>query len=100
MTPEDQAWQKLVQAARRVRDERDVTAPYGFSTRVASRAMTSVEASLGSVFERFSWKALSLAGLLAASSVAANYAWLSVPSEEDVLSDQNLVAALFESPSR
>lgn len=99
MTPEDQAWQKLVQSARQVRDERDLTAPFGFSTRIVSRALASTESSLASVFERFSWKALSLAGLLAVSSVAANYAWVAAPSEDDVLSDQNLVAALFDPSS-
>ncbi len=97
MTPEDLAWQKLVTAARRVRDERDEAAPYGFSTRVAAMAMAAREASIGSIFERFSWRALGLASLLAITSVAANYAWVSTTgSEEDLLSDETAVAALFD----
>lgn len=99
MTPEDLAWQKLVTAARRVRDERDEAAPYGFSTRVVAMAMAMAarEASIGSIFERFSWRALGLAGLLAITSVAANYAWVSgTATEEDLLSDETTVAALFD----
>lgn len=97
MTPEDLAWQKLVTAARRVRDDRDEAAPYGFSTRVVAMAMAARETSMGSIFERFSWRALGLAGLLAITSVAANYAWVSgTATEEDLLSDETTVAALFD----
>ena len=96
MTPEELAWQKLVTAARRARDDRDAAAPYGFSTRVAAMAMSAQELSIGTVFERFSWKALGLASLLAVASVAANYAWLATPADDDLLSDEAMVAALFD----
>jgi hypothetical protein len=54
-----QAWSRLTSAARTVRDDRDVTAPYGFSTRVAALA--------------FALRALGVSCLLALGSVALNY---------------------------
>ena len=39
MNPENPSWEKLVALARRARDDRPETAPYGFSTRVAALAM-------------------------------------------------------------
>lgn len=97
MTPEELAWQKLTTVARRVRAEEDATAPFGFSTRVASLAMSVVEPSTGSILERFSWRALGVAALLAVTSVAANDTWRDQPATEDLLSDEPAVAALFDS---
>jgi hypothetical protein len=67
------AWQKLVTAARTVQDDRPVTAPYGFSTRVAALALAGEVRPAGSLVERWSWRALALAGMFAAATVAANY---------------------------
>ena len=96
MTPEDTAWQKLTAAARRVPTNEDVAVPYGFSTRVVSLAMAAAEPTIGSILDRFSWRALGVASLLAITSVAAGYTWNSTPSSEDLLSDEPMVAALFD----
>ena len=51
MNPSDQKWQRLAAAARRAPDSREVTAPFGFSTRVAAQAFAAPSVSL---LERFS----------------------------------------------
>lgn len=98
MKPEDQAWQKLVATARQVRDERDVSAPYGFATRVASMAMTEGRpAGIEALFERFSWRALLVAAVLAIGGVATNYASITGSSfDEEALLDETLVTAVFD----
>jgi hypothetical protein len=65
-------WTRLTAAARTVRDERDVAAPWGFATRVVALAMGQ-ERRVGSLFEAFALRALAVAGLLAVASVALNY---------------------------
>lgn len=64
-------WSRLAAAARRHVDERDTAAPYGFSTRVAALAWTEVRGPF--LLERFAFRALGLAALLALGSVALNY---------------------------
>ena len=96
MKPEDSAWQNLVSAARRVRDDRDTAAPFGFSTRLAALAMAAERTDAVSLFERFSWRALALAALLAATSIATSYPSLASTADDDVLSNDTAVAALFE----
>ena len=64
-------WSRLAAAARRQADERDTSAPYGFSTRVAALAWTDVRGPV--LLERFALRALGLAALLALGSVALNY---------------------------
>jgi len=99
MKPEDSGWQNLVSAARRLRDERETTAPYGFATRVAALAMDTARVPAISLFERFSWRALGVAALLALTSVATSYSAFSSSSssssDEDVISNESAVAALF-----
>ena len=56
-------WQRLVAAARRRIDDREVSAPYGFATRVAALALAA-ERPVASLFERFSLRAMSVAALL------------------------------------
>ena len=75
MKPTDQKWPRLVAAARQAPDTRDTAAPYGFATRVAALALAPQRAA-GSVLERFSLRALGLAGLLALACVAANLSTL------------------------
>lgn len=65
-------WWRLTAAARQVSDERDLTAPYGFATRVVALALAQ-ERRMGSLFERFSLRAVGVAGLLALLSLAVNY---------------------------
>lgn len=66
------AWMRLASSTRQVRDERDVSAPYGFATRVAALAMVQ-EARVASVLERMALRAVGVASLLAICSVALNY---------------------------
>jgi hypothetical protein len=66
-------WHRLIAMARRVDDERDPSAPYGFATRVAALAF-SAERPLYSLLERFSLRALVLAGVLTVITVATNLA--------------------------
>lgn len=94
MKPEDRAWQKLVEAARRVQDDRDATAPYGFSTRVAAQAMQ--RRSPGVLLERFSWRALVVAALLALGGVATNYASSTTAAEDELPFDETVVTAVFD----
>jgi hypothetical protein len=71
MNPSDQKWSRLVAAARSAQDTRDTAAPYGFATRVSALAFAQTHAV--SLLERFSLRALGLAGLLALVCVAANF---------------------------
>ena len=71
-------WSRLTAAARQVQDERDVSAPYGFATRVAALAM-SQQRTVASLFERFAFRAVGLASLLALFSIVLNYQALSTP---------------------
>jgi hypothetical protein len=71
-------WSRLIAAARQVHDERDAGAPYGFATRVAALAM-SQQRAVGSVFERFAFRAVGVASLLALFSIVLNYQALSTP---------------------
>ena len=98
MNPEDLAWQKLVAAARQARDERSESAPYGFSTRVAALAMAAPQSvSIAAILDRFSWRALGIASVLAIGSVGVSYGSWSASTEEELLSDEPLVSALFDS---
>ncbi len=79
-------WRRLTAAARTVADGREVTAPYGFATRVAALAMAQ-ERKVASLFERFAFRALGTACLLALLSAAVNY---SVFSPAPAFSDEGL----------
>ncbi|MBI4626048.1 MAG: hypothetical protein HY736_22860 [Verrucomicrobia bacterium] len=70
------AWWRLTTAARQSPDERHVTAPYGFATRVAALAFAQ-ELTMSSVVERVALRAFGVACLLAILSVAVNYKVLS-----------------------
>lgn len=70
------AWNRLAAAARTVADDRDLSAPYGFATRVAALALGR-EARAASLFDVFALKALGIACLLAACSVALNFGEIS-----------------------
>lgn len=72
-------WSRLTAAARQARDDRDVSPPYGFSTRIAALAFAQ-EQRVVSLFDRFALRALGVASLLAIGSVAVNYQAISVPA--------------------
>ena len=97
MNPNENGWQKLTTAARRWRDERDVKAPYGFAVRVAALAMGREAGLVDSLFERFSWRALGLAALLALVSLAANYSTLAKSTTDDGgFFDETAITSVFE----
>jgi hypothetical protein len=79
-----QPWSRLTAAARRVRDERDEAAPYGFATRVAALAFLP-ERPLASLFERFALRAVGVASLLALFSIVLNYQALSTPGSSGMV---------------
>ena len=90
-------WNRLAAAARAVPDEREVSMPYGFATRVAALAMAQ-EKKVVSLFERFAARALIAAFLLALVSVAVNYPALgtTVAASEDELTEDDPVAVLLD----
>lgn len=83
-------WQRLVTAARQVRDERDVTAPYGFATRVAALAY-SQERKVASLMDRFALRAVGVSCLLALLSVALNYGALMAPATSATASTETFI---------
>ena len=86
MNPSDQKWPRLAAAARRAVDPRDPSAPVGFATRVAALGLAR-ERVVGSLLERFSFRALGLAGLLAVVCVATNYSTLMGALGEEAADD-------------
>lgn len=86
MNKNNQAWHRLVEAARKAPgDPRDVSAPFGFSTRVAALAFAGPqERPWYALFDRVSLRAVCVAGLLAAASVAANLTPVLRAFEDDV----------------
>lgn len=70
--PVQDAWPRLAAAARRMRDERDDAAPFGFATRVVALAIAGQRCT-ASLMDRFAWRALGIACLVALGSVAMNY---------------------------
>lgn len=96
MSPEDKAWQKLIASARLARDDRNTTAPYGFATRVAARAMAEPRFSPG-LIERFSWRAVIAALLLALGGVATNYAsWIPAANDDEPLIDESAITSVYD----
>ncbi|HNC23589.1 MAG TPA: hypothetical protein PLU52_05225 [Opitutaceae bacterium] len=93
MNPSDQKWQRLAAAARRAPDSREVTAPYGFSTRVAAQAFAAPSVSL---LERFSLRALGVAALLAVVCVAGSYTTIASAFDSDSSSNDDPVADVLE----
>jgi hypothetical protein len=81
-------WSRLVAAARRApKDERDESAPYGFSTRVAARAMTTKTPLLeASMLSRYGLRALGVSCLLAVACVAATYRPIMTAIEDEAAS--------------
>lgn len=65
-------WSRLIRAARAVRPEQPGAAPHGFSTRVVALAWTKGTPA-GWLLERIAFRAVGVAGLLAALSLILNY---------------------------
>ena len=94
-------WNRLVAAARTVRDERDAAAPYAFTTRVTALALAP-ERMVSSLVERFALRAVGVAGLLALVSVAANFSTLAsltsgaVAGEDEVAAEDAVTLLLSD----
>jgi hypothetical protein len=65
-------WSRLTSSARQLNDDRDTSAPYGFATRIVAIALAQEE-KMGSLFDRFALRAVSVSCVLALCSVALNY---------------------------
>ena len=95
MSQFDHQWQKLVARAREARDDRDVTVPFGFASRVAAQAAgsygyTAPWASL----ERFALRGFVAAGACCVAAVAFNFfgysAETSIESLEETVNSTSL----------
>ena len=64
-------WQRLTAAARQAPDERDLSPPYGFSTRVAAMAMAAPSSS-SMLIRRLSLRALGVGSLLMLVTIGAS----------------------------
>lgn len=93
-------WIKLTQQARSAppqADDREVTAPMGFATRVVALARERAEAaSWSSWFEIKAWRALGMAGAIAVLSVVFNLAAVTESIEQDVLEADDPITALLD----
>lgn len=96
MSSPETPWDRLAAAARRAPGETDASAPYGFATRVVATAFTENRKRF-SLFERFSWRALGVAGLLALVSLAANYPLIasSGSGDEELPADETTAVELL-----
>jgi hypothetical protein len=95
MNPSDKKWPRLAAAARRAGDPRDTSAPVGFATRVAALGLAPGRAA-GSLLERFSFRALGLAALLAVVCVATNYSTLVGALSDEAASADDPVAEIVD----
>ncbi|HWA10596.1 MAG TPA: hypothetical protein VG838_14220 [Opitutaceae bacterium] len=97
MNPSDSRhpWQRLAAAARRLPDDRDTAAPYGFATRVAALAMASERVRV-SLLERFSLRAMGIACLLMVAIFAANYSAIAGAFTDDSLVPGDPVAEMLD----
>ena len=86
------AWPRLTAAARRAPAPAGSPAPYGFATRVVARAFGRSPASL---YELFSWRALTAAALIAIVSVAANLKTVLNSGQDDVIAVSDPVAEVL-----
>lgn len=96
MNPPNPSWEKLVAVARRAGDDRLESAPYGFATRVAALAMAGDGLKAATLFERWSLRAVAVAGLFAVLTVATNYSSFTSYGDDDLLSEESTMAALFD----
>ena len=90
-------WSRLTRAARRVSNDRDTAAPYGFATRIAALALAQ-EQKVVSLLERFAFRALGTACALALLSAAVNYSVFTTTSftADDDLTQDDPVAVLLD----
>ena len=81
----------------RAEDERDVSAPLGFATRVVALAREQASvASLSALLERRGWHALGMAGAIAVMSVVINLPAVAESIEQEVLEADDPITALWD----
>lgn len=95
-------WSRLVAAARRASAAGEQpSAPVGFATRVVAIAFQRADdRPLLGLFERFSWRALGMAGGLAAASVLFNFSPAVQAFEHDFTAEHDPVALVLDLPRR
>lgn len=89
-------WSRLTRAARKVSDDLEVAAPYGFATRIAAFAMVQ-EQKVVSLLERFAFRALGTACGLALLSLVVNYSVFttqSIAADDDSAQDDPVAVLL------
>lgn len=96
MNRQDQAWARLTAAARRAADDREVSAPYGFATRVAARAM-SAPSLTGALLEKFALRGLLAACACSAAAAVFGYAAIMPDPEEELLTTDSVAEVLAQS---
>ena len=94
-TPTQTAWSRLIAVARLAPPPAGSPAPLGFATRVTALAFERAPASLASLYELFSWRALGAAALIAAVSVAANLGSVLNSHDDDTLTVSDPVAEVL-----
>lgn len=92
-----QSWDRLVSAARRApSDSRDVSAPYGFSSRLAALAMAQpAERPWFALFDRVSLRAVGVAAALALASVVTNLTPVLKAFDDDFFAAQDPVVEVL-----
>jgi len=84
----DNHWQKLTALARQAPADPDAVVPYGFATRVATRAVTAPAGSAWAVSERFALRGLVIAAAFGVAAIALNYSsFTSEPSDDYATTD-------------
>ncbi len=96
MNRQDQAWARLTAAARRAADDREVSAPYGFATRVAARAM-SAPSLTGALLEKFALRGFVAAAACSVAAAAFGYSSLTSEQEFESTSGDLVVEVLAQS---
>lgn len=90
-------WARLTAAARQTRDERDTSVPFGFATRVAALGLAQPQGpGMVALLERFSFRAVGVACLLAVLSVVTNYSLLQPTQLDDELASDEAAALLLD----
>jgi hypothetical protein len=94
MNDHDRIWERLAAAARGAHGGPDESAPFGFSTRVAARAMVAPAPAPWALFEKFAVRGLIAACAFSLAAVAFGYAAWAGDHENDVASDDAVAEVL------
>lgn len=73
MSQFDHQWQKLAALAREAPDDRDITIPYGFATRIAAQAAIPSGTAPWAALERFALRGFVAAAACCVAAVGFNF---------------------------